>query len=286
MVKVVVSRKKFGLFGEVEVLVKRLNKFGIPSVKLLYEDRFDFVRGDLIVVYHLSLRILPLLFFAKKSKAGILYVEHEPTSIKEKMLNNGVFYSISTYLIQLTVRLVSDKVVSPSLDIGFSKNDYVNLNYELDLLEVANSDYFLYLGRPDDTRGYNLVRNKDEVLCFPSEKESDKSDKKKREFLSATRAVLNVYDRRITQSGVTADALSKGRPVIVNNSDCLYLKRNFGGFLIGVPNIMSVFDNEFNLNLSVNNDFLCDFDEVYGDAAFSKTWLPILKKLKNEGFNS
>jgi hypothetical protein len=279
MILVFCSNKKLGLHGEVKVLVSRLNKSGYRAKMVYYEESHKFRPYDTLILYHLNYLALKVIISARLMRVKTLInVEHEPTSYKEKRFNNTFGYSIVVYLIQSLLRFLSNITVSPSLDLGKGRHTYVNLNYELNTFERKRKcENYLYLGRQDSTRGYYKLVRDPKVKFFPNCNDLDKSDARKLKYFEGTKAVLNVYDRRITQSGVTADALSKGIPVIVNSNDPLFSESNFGGYLRGVVSLEDYAHVKFD-----DCDRLLferDFDKYFGMTAFKNTWIKIIKGL-------
>lgn len=286
-ITVIVSKKKFGLHNEVDLLVKRLNSFDFISNVFYFESIIKSlkIKSEVVVFYHLKIEYILIsfiyYFFGKK----VIYVNHEPNSIRHKLVNNTFIYSLVTAFCQKLMNLISSKVVSPSLGSGYGKFDYVNLNYELNILKKNNdTNYLLYLGREDKTRGFKLLKPLDNIFFFPNSS-SDKSEKSKIQFLSKSCAVINFYSRPITQSGVTADSLSKGKITYVSSFDPIAKISSFGGALAVISKIPETNQSIIKLieiakNKKIDYDkFRNDFDNVFGISAFKNTWLKIIKEI-------
>ena len=147
-----------------------------------------------------------------------------------------------------------------------------------------NANHLLYLGRRDKTRGFNLLKTLDNIFFFPNSN-TDKSEKSKIQYFNKSCAVINFYSRLITQSGVTADSLSKGKITFVSSFDPIAKISSFGGALEVVSEIPESNQSIIELikiakNKKINYlKFRNEFKNIYGISAFKKTWLKIIKEI-------
>lgn len=235
-----------------------------------------------VLVYNLSLKNIFKATFYLLCGYRILWYKHEITTYSEKRVNNSILYSVVTIILERFMHKISSRIAT-----GNKKNAEANNFFYCPLLKTidksaANSDRdidVLYFGRFDHRRSYSLFKKIEESSLSSLKKGGEQyvSDSEKREIFLRSKIVLNRYTDKISQSGVTSEALSYGCIVAVSEFDefhnsesenLLFLKSDLTN-----EECIEIIKKKLRQKISFNNN---EISKLIGSHAFNKYWTNFL----------
>lgn len=296
---ILASRRRHGTLQECMTLKKRIAKAGINAkvVPLLSSKsrstRLKSLlasRPDLVIIYNLHPVITALAILLRLRGAKVLWQCHEPNGYAQKRINNGAIYSLlATGLEYITMR-ASHAAGTPSQKNAAEFNlQYLPLQYQLTVNQgnVLKTGVVGYLGRKDATRSYGQFRalNRFGLMTQEFPRNTLKTELHKRSFLNECDVIINVYRRRHAQSGVTPDALSYKKMILVSEFDN-WATLDWGGAVIQVPSTSTAEEMSRYIRNALSQRegvkwerFSETFDAEFGEASFNETWLPAIYAL-------
>ena len=290
---IIVEGKRLGLQKECRVLTNRLISVGFHVLlRRSSEVSFrDLVMAELVVVYSLSIRHIIFCFISMiiggfgGRRIPILWVNHEPNGFLHKLQNNSLLYAVCTRVAELAMTVMASSVGTPNSiaahKYGF---EYLPLQYNPPKFRPLDKTSFKpgYMGRLDATR--RLSAN-ESVLYFPGTFGTSESAKEK--FANSVTLIINIYDRRHAQSGVTPDGLSLGLPVVVSSYDA-WCEHDWGGYLVTISEeearslsdkqLLNAIQKKFAARILDWHQFQKTFDFHFGMGSFD-FWVKALGRL-------
>ena len=262
----------------------------------------------------LNILILPL---ARLLRIKVVYYLHEPTPLRRKIKENPVFKSVVWHLTQFLDCLFSSQVLvsrrelveqaQSALLVPSRKLSLAPLLMpEVNRHQIDKPFRITYLGRPDERRYLTLFIESAQLLNelgfrptiltgnprdlrklqpnLPSVVEvfdlPNFPEELKIKVLNESVCLWNPKRGDIAQSGVTADAIRFGLPVLLTDKDPAYLTLLERGVAIDfLESKRRRFQNLINLNLiAINDSAEMIFSEEHGQAAFTSHYLPLFSR--------
>ena len=258
-----------------------------------------------------------VIIFAKLCSYKIIYYLHEPTSLKRKISENPLIKAIIWHYVQVIDAWFSDKVVVSRKSL--IQKAYKNHNLKREKIFIApllmpkynskvNYKKFrvTYLGRPDNRRYINdfikfnkIFSNlniKQTILTGnPSElyklipnipknidvyARNNFSESLKSKILDETICLWNPKNGKISQSGVTADAIRFGISLILTDKDPAYNELIDKGIAL---DFYTSKENNFENILLINENRVKEiskslFSLSHGKAAFDNYYFDLFNK--------
>tara|TARA_B100001057_G_C22782314_1_gene924158 strand:+ start:106 stop:903 length:798 start_codon:yes stop_codon:yes gene_type:complete len=235
-----------------------------------------------VLVYNLSLKNIFKATFYLLCGYRILWYKHEITTYSEKRVNNSILYSVVTIMLERFMHKISSRIAT-----GNKKNAEANNFFYCPLLKIidksaANSDRdidVLYFGRFDHRRSHSLFKQIEKLSLSSLKKGGEQyiNDSEKREIFLRSKIVLNRYTKKISQSGVTSEALSYGCTVAVSEFDELHDKESenilFLKSKLTDEECIEIIKNKLRQKISFDDK---EVSKLIGSQAFNKYWTNFL----------